>query len=32
MARDMKEIMDFYKNIQGKHPHNFSVDTKYLDQ
>ena len=32
MARDMKEIMDFYRNIQGKHPHNFSVDTKYLDQ
>ncbi len=30
MAHDMKEIMAFYRDIQGKHPENFSVDHKYL--
>jgi 1-acyl-sn-glycerol-3-phosphate acyltransferase len=29
IAKDMKEIMDFYQNIQGKHPENFSVDQRY---
>lgn len=29
IAKDMKEIMDFYQNIQGKHPANFSVDQRY---
>ena len=24
--KDMKEIMDFYKNMKGKNNHNFSVD------
>lgn len=24
--KDMKEIMDFYKNMKGKNPENFSVD------
>ncbi len=27
--KDMKEIMDFYKPIQGKHPEKFSVDLDY---
>lgn len=30
MAHDMKEIMAFYRDIQGKHPEKFSVDHKYL--
>ena len=25
---DMKKIMDFYKNVKAKHPHNFSVDVE----
>lgn len=29
MQKDMKEIMDFYKPIQGKHPEKFSVDLDY---
>ena len=29
MQKDMKQIMDFYKNIKGKHPENFSVDLDY---
>lgn len=29
MAKDMKEIMDFYKNIAGKFPEKFSVDLDY---
>ena len=29
MEKDMKEIMAFYKNIQGKHPEKFSVDLDY---
>ena len=27
--KDMDEIMDFYKNIKGKNPENFSIDTSY---
>ncbi|MDF2454002.1 MAG: acyltransferase, partial [Bacteroidota bacterium] len=26
--KDMKIIMDFYKNIKAKYPENFSVDTE----
>jgi 1-acyl-sn-glycerol-3-phosphate acyltransferase len=26
---DMKVIMDFYKNIKGKYPENFSLDERY---
>jgi hypothetical protein len=29
MQKDMKQIMDFYKNIKGKHPEKFSVDLDY---
>lgn len=29
MEKDMREIMAFYKNIQGKHPEKFSVDLDY---
>ena len=29
MHKDMKEIMDFYKNIPAKHPELFSIDTDY---
>ena len=29
MKRDMKEIMDFYKNIPAKFPEKFSVDTEF---
>lgn len=29
MKKDMKEIMDFYKNISGKFPEKFSVDEDY---
>lgn len=25
---DMKQIMDFYKNVKAKHPENFSVDVE----
>ena len=24
--KDMKQIMEYYKNIKGKNPENFSVD------
>jgi 1-acyl-sn-glycerol-3-phosphate acyltransferase len=27
---DMKVIMDFYKNMTGKNPENFALDTSYL--
>lgn len=30
MEKDMREIMSFYKNITGKHPEKFSVDTRYI--
>ncbi len=30
MDKDMREIMDFYKNITGKHPEKFSVDLDYV--
>ncbi len=29
MEKDMREIMDFYKNIQPKHPEKFSLDKDY---
>ena len=29
MAADMKVIMDFYKEIVAKFPHNFSTDLRY---
>ena len=29
MAKDMHEIMEFYVNIEGKNPENFSVDKRY---
>jgi hypothetical protein len=29
MAKDMREIMAFYQNIQGKHPGKFSIDLDY---
>jgi hypothetical protein len=29
MAKDMREIMAFYQNIQGKHPEKFSIDLDY---
>ncbi|GIR59217.1 MAG: hypothetical protein CM15mP65_17980 [Crocinitomicaceae bacterium] len=29
MAADMKMIMDFYKEIVAKFPHNFSTDLRY---
>ena len=28
-AADMKKIMDFYKNIEGKFPERFTVDERY---
>jgi 1-acyl-sn-glycerol-3-phosphate acyltransferase len=31
MDADMKAIMSFYHQIQGKFPEKFSVDVKYLD-
>jgi 1-acyl-sn-glycerol-3-phosphate acyltransferase len=30
MEADMKVIMDFYKNVKGKFPENFSPDVRYL--
>jgi 1-acyl-sn-glycerol-3-phosphate acyltransferase len=27
--KDLKEIMDFYRDIQGKHPAKFSIDLEY---
>lgn len=27
---DMKEIMNFYKNIKGKYPENFSLDKRFI--
>ncbi|HRI21897.1 MAG TPA: 1-acyl-sn-glycerol-3-phosphate acyltransferase [Panacibacter sp.] len=30
MEKDMKEIMEFYKNCHPKFPEKFSVDTNYL--
>jgi len=29
MAADMRVIMDFYKNIKGKKPHQFAIDESY---
>ncbi len=29
MHKDLKEIMDFYRDIQGKHPEKFSIDLEY---
>jgi 1-acyl-sn-glycerol-3-phosphate acyltransferase len=29
LQKDMQEIMDYYKNIQGKHPEKFSIDLDY---
>lgn len=29
MQKDMREIMEFYQPIQGKHPEKFSVDLDY---
>jgi 1-acyl-sn-glycerol-3-phosphate acyltransferase len=29
LEQDMREIMQFYKNIQGKNPENFSLDVRY---
>ncbi len=31
MQKDMKEIMDFYRNIPAKFPEKFSVDIDYAD-
>jgi 1-acyl-sn-glycerol-3-phosphate acyltransferase len=31
MKKDMKEIMDFYKNIPAKHPDRFSIDLEYTE-
>ena len=28
----MKEITNFYKDINGKHPEKFSPDIRYLDK
>ena len=27
--KDMREIMDFYRNIKGRHPERFSLDLDY---
>lgn len=29
---DMKEIMDFYKDIKGKHPEKFALDERYSSE
>jgi len=29
MSADMKEIMEFYQDIPGKHPEKFSIDKRY---
>ena len=31
MEKDLREIMEFYKDIKGKHPEKFSIDKKYLN-
>jgi len=31
IQQDMREIMQFYAEIQGKHPENFSIDQRYRD-
>lgn len=31
LEKDMREIMQFYKDIKGKNPENFSPDLRYLD-
>ena len=28
--KDMKEIMEFYKDVKGKHPENFKLDARYV--
>lgn len=30
MEKDLREIMEFYKDINGKHPEKFSVDIRYI--
>lgn len=30
LEKDMREIMQYYKDIQGKHPELFSVDLRYV--
>ena len=30
LEQDMRQIMQFYKNIQGKNPENFSLDHRYI--
>lgn len=30
LAKDMKEIMDFYEDITPKHPERFSLDLRYI--
>jgi len=29
IKKDMREIMDFYRNIKGRHPEKFSLDLEY---
>ncbi len=29
IKKDMKEIVNFYRNIKGKHPEKFSIDLEY---
>lgn len=29
IKKDMREIMDFYRNIKGKHPERFSLDLEF---
>ena len=31
LDKDMREIMQFYKDIKGRHPEKFSPDLRYLD-
>lgn len=30
IQKDMKHIMDFYKNLSGKYPENFALDERYM--
>ncbi|MDB5227852.1 MAG: acyltransferase, partial [Bacteroidota bacterium] len=30
LEKDMREIMEFYRDIKAKHPENFSLDQRYL--
>ncbi len=30
LVRDLKPVMNFYKDIQGRHPDQFSVDVRYV--